>query len=94
VERLRALASIPLLGVTEEVGALAQRLIDEGALPVQAAGDAFRVALAVVNGVDHLVTWNCKHIAIATMRPRIEAVCRAAGFQPVIICTPEEPLEE
>jgi hypothetical protein len=24
------------------------------------------------------------------MRPRIEAVCRESGFQPPIICTPEE----
>jgi hypothetical protein len=25
-----------------------------------------------------------------TLRPQIEAVCRAAGFEPPLICTPEE----
>jgi hypothetical protein len=37
-----------------------------------------------------LLTWNCAHIANAAMRPRIEAVCRGEGFEPPIICTPEE----
>lgn len=33
---------------------------------------------------------NCKHIANATMRGTIEAICRSAGLTPPIICTPEE----
>ena len=33
-------------------------------------------------------------IAIARMRDKIEQVCRANGYKPVIICTPEELLEE
>jgi hypothetical protein len=40
--------------------------------------------------VNSLATWNFKHIANAMMRGRIEAVCRDAGFDPPIICTPEE----
>jgi hypothetical protein len=40
------------------------------------------------------VTWNCAHIANATMRPRIEAICRANGFEPPVICTPLELMEE
>jgi hypothetical protein len=52
--------------------------------------DAFHIAIAAVNGVDYLLTWNCKHIANATLRGRIEKVCRDAGYEPPIICTPEE----
>ena len=33
---------------------------------------------------------NCKHIANAALRLRIEAVCRAAGCEPPLIYTPEE----
>ena len=33
------------------------------------------------------------HIANATLRHRIEAVCRAAGYEPPTICTPQELLE-
>ena len=59
-------------------------------MPAKAAIDAVHVALATVHEIDFLLTWNCAHIANATMRPKIEAVCRAAGFRAPIICTPEE----
>ena len=44
--------------------------------------DAAHIAIAVTNGVDFLVTWNFRHIANATMRVRIEQVCRQAGYEP------------
>ena len=31
-----------------------------------------------------------KHIANATMRSRIDAICRAEGYDLPVICTPEE----
>jgi len=44
--------------------------------------------------LDYLLTWNCVHIANATMRGKIEAICRAAGCEPPIICTPVELVKE
>jgi len=40
-----------------------------------------------------LVTWNFKHIANATARTAIESICRNAGYQPPIICSPDELAE-
>ena len=40
--------------------------------------------------INFLLTWNCKHIANAVQRPLIEHVCREFGFEPPILCTPEE----
>ena len=54
---------------------------------------AAHIAIAVTNGVDYLVTWNFRHIANAAMRSRIERACRSAGYQPAIICTPNELME-
>jgi len=54
---------------------------------------ALHIAVAAVHSVPYLLTWNCKHLANATMRTKIEDVCRSAGYEPVIICTPEELLE-
>jgi hypothetical protein len=34
-----------------------------------------------------------EHLANATLRGRIEKVCRDAGYEPPIICTPEELVE-
>ena len=62
-------------------------------LPVKAATDALHVAIAVLSGVDYLLTWNCTHIANAAIRGRIEQACRAAGMRAPIICTPEELTE-
>ena len=53
-------------------------------LPQRAATDALHVAVAAVNGVEYLVTWNCAHIANAVLRPRIEAACRRAGYEPPV----------
>jgi predicted nucleic acid-binding protein len=91
--RLRFVEDIPTLQLTGEVRELAHDLLSQKALPAQAAVDALHVAVAVVNGMDYLLTWNCTHIANATVRSRIERVCRSKGYEPPVICTPEELLE-
>ncbi len=89
-QRLEAIRGIPLLDLTSEVGALAAAMLVQGGLPEKARIDALHIATATVNGMDYLLTWNCKHIANATLRARIEGICRSAGFVPPIICTPIE----
>lgn len=93
-QRLEALRDLPLLELTVEARALARDLLREAALPAKAAADALHIAVATVHGMNCLLTWNCAHIANATMRPRIEAICRTNGFEPPVICTPLELLEE
>ena len=89
-EREAFLQGIPRLATTVAAGTLASRLIASQAVPAQAAEDALHIALAAVHGVEYLLTWNCKHIANATMRQAIDRACRAAGYEPPVICTPEE----
>lgn len=55
-----------------------------------AVEDALHIAIAAAHGIDYLLTWNCRHIANATMRSRIDSVCRSRGYEPPVICTPEE----
>jgi hypothetical protein len=92
-ERLEIIANLPKLSVSDAVRTLAKALISEGPIPQSAEVDAFHIAVAAVNGVDYLLTWNCTHIANAIMRPKIEEVCRQQGFEPPIICTPQELME-
>lgn len=92
--RLTVIAEIPELEATEEVRTLGQALISRGAMPQKAEIDAYHVAIAAVNGVEYLLTWNCMHIANALMRPKIEAICRSCGYEPPIICTPQELTED
>lgn len=92
--RLEALRGMPLLDVSTEVIGLAGRLLTEGGMPAKARLDALHVATAAVHGMDYLLSWNCKHIANAMLRSRIESICRTAGFEPPVICTPLELVEE
>ena len=93
-ERLQVLDETPLLELTEDAATFAEQLIQQGALPPKAVEDALHIAVAALNGMDYLLTWNFKHIANATMRYRIEQLCRQMGYEPPIICTPQELLEE
>ena len=90
---LAALDSVRLLEATEDAVVLADDFVKRGPLSEKSVEDALHIAIAVVNGIDYLLTWNCKHIANARMRDKIEQLCRARGYEPTIICTPEELLE-
>ena len=91
--RVELLESVTLLDATDDAVELTRKLLDLGAVPWKAADDAAHIAIAVTNGIDYLVTWNFRHIANAAMRSRIERACRSAGYQPAIICTPNELME-
>jgi len=85
---------LPLLDMTTEAVELAALLLDRLALPPQAAADAAHVAVAAVHGVEFVLTWNVAHIANAALRRRVEEVCRAQGYEPPILCTPDELMED
>jgi predicted nucleic acid-binding protein len=92
-DRLEALKGIRVLAITERAEDFARALVAGGAVPSTEREDSLHIALAVVNGVEYLVTWNFKHIANAAMRSKIHGVCIAKGYDPCTICTPEELLE-
>ncbi len=88
--RLEALAGCRVLGVTEATEALTIALLATRLIPPKAAADAAHIAVAAVHHMDFLLTWNCRHIANATIVDRIRSVCAREGYTPPIICTPNE----
>ena len=91
--RQALLAAIPVLTVSDEVIEFAGQLLQRRVVPAKAHSDALHIAVAAVNRIAYLVTWNCSHIASAAVRGKIDGVCRSAGLQAPIICTPEELME-
>lgn len=89
-ERLDVLKTMLLLDTTAEAIALAESMVQTGVVPAKAFPDALHIAIAAEQKVRFLLTWNCRHMANATMRPIIEAACAANGFTAPIICTPDE----
>jgi len=92
--RLAMLRGLPVLGPTTDAIHLSRALLERGAIPKKAEVDALHIAIAAVNGIEYLLTWNCTHIANARMRSKIEAVCRVEGYEPPVLCTPEELMED
>ena len=92
--RLDALAGMGILTISAAAESLAEMLVSNGPIPPEYAEDALHIAVAATNGVDYLVTWNCKHLANAAHRHRIEVLVESAGYACPIICTPEELMED
>lgn len=92
-ERLDVLATMTMLEINEEAIELAEELVHAGAMPAKAGNDALHIAVAALHRVPYLLTWNCRHMANATLRVQIESVCASKGFKAPIICTPEEMME-
>lgn len=89
-QRLDLLREIPVLSATDEVAELAEALVQERVLPRRAAKDAIHIAVAAVHGVDFLLTWNCKHLANAQLLRAVNHLLTESGYEPPVICTPDE----
>ncbi|MBD2115188.1 type II toxin-antitoxin system VapC family toxin [Nodosilinea sp. FACHB-141] len=91
--RISLIAQIESLTIDARAADLAKQLVERRIVPQKAAEDAVHIALAAVNGIDFLLTWNCKHIANALMERAIRKVCGDAGYLMPSICTPLELMD-
>ena len=93
-QRLEAVSLLRILDTFPEADILAQKLLDAGAVPRNSLTDAQHIAIATVHSVEYLVSWNHKHIVNENKREHINQVCQEAGFQPTILCTPIQLMED
>ena len=91
--RLALLENIPVLALSSAVHELAQQLLGAGVVPAKATIDAIHIAVAALNHMQYLLTWNCAHIANAAVRGKIDVACQNASLRAPVICTPEELME-
>jgi hypothetical protein len=92
--RLNVLKGIAVVTSNEAANALAAALVATAALPAKSMRDALHVAIAASNGIDFLLTWNCKHLANGMLRDKITQACVAAGVRAPIITTPTTLFDE
>jgi hypothetical protein len=93
-KRLKAIETFAQLEITNEVLRLAEAFLSNNIIPKKAATDAAHIAVAAVHNMDYLMTWNCAHIANATIFNSVKNICLQEGFSFPIICTPEELMGE
>ena len=86
--RLSIFEPLRLVRSTFDADRLTSSLLANLALPEKARVDAAHIAIAAVNSIDFLLTWNCQHINNVFQKPRIRAVCADSGFRCPEICSP------
>lgn len=88
--RLAELQGIPLLKITDEVTELLRQFLAKGIIPRKAAEDAFHIAIATVNRMNYLLTWNCRHIVNAEIMKGLAKAAAVMGYTLPVLCTPEQ----
>ncbi len=79
-QRLELMAHIDLLELTDEARALTKEILISGLLPAAADRDAAHIALATAHEMDILLSWNCRHIANATIQARLRLLVEKSNF--------------
>jgi len=88
--RLALLADIPVLAPNPDVETVADQLVSRSLIPESARLDASHVAAAALAGVQFLLTQNCRHIANASVLPRVYRLLDDLGLPGLLIYTPAE----
>jgi predicted nucleic acid-binding protein len=82
-----------LLEIDLESEKMAHRYIEEGIIPERYRSDALHIAVAVINGIDAIISWNFEHIVKLKTRVMVNGINRLLGYHEIEICSPEEVVE-
>lgn len=88
----QASAGFSVLSLTDDVEWIAEAYIRHGAVPEGYREDAYRIAIAVVNEVDCLSSWNFKYIVRRRTREIVSKVNTLNSLRQIEIMTPAELL--
>ncbi len=91
--RLDEIKDFPRLEFNEDVEKLAQIYVDRLNIPEKSNLDAVHLAIACMNNIDYIVTWNCRHLANGEIIKKLIKINESLGVHMPIICTPEELTE-
>ena len=72
-----------ILELSEKAVNLANEYIDKGAIPMSEPEDAYHIAIASVNHLDALASWNFKHIVSMNPIRKIHEINMKHGY-PII----------
>jgi len=78
-----------LLDVSPAAIELGQEYVRVGAVPERYANDGLHVAVATVEEMDIILSWNMKHIVKSATRRKVHGINLLAGYHAIEISTPE-----
>ena len=91
--RLAAIKPFSMLDIDDEARSLAEKIVVRRAIPAEYPEDALHIAVAAVNGIEVIITWNFAHLNNPFTRMMIRQIVENEGFSCPEICSPEELLE-
>jgi len=74
----------------DESDKLAQEYVDKGIFSEKFASDANHVAIAVVNGINFLASWNFRHLVKVNTRREVNLINALKGYWQIEIIVPPE----
>lgn len=89
-KRIEAIRDFPVLDITIATQTLATQLLAHQGIPKEYPEDALHIAVATMNAMDVLLTWNFSHLNNAFTRSHIRQIIEQEGYQCPEICSPEE----
>lgn len=75
---------------TDEARRLARRYIDEGILPQGERNDALHLAIAAVEGIGLVLSWNYEHMVNVSRIRAVNAINLVEGYRQIDVRAPEE----
>lgn len=87
---LAAVKRFAILPITNEIQVLAARYVRDGIFPPRYFDDAKHVAVASVNGIGVLLSWNFAHLVKMKTRRMVALVNATENYMPVEIIAPPE----
>jgi hypothetical protein len=92
-KRMAVIKSFRMLDITNQARILAEHILAGRGVPREYPEDALHIAVAAVNGIQVLVTWNFAHLNNPFTRLMVRQIVENEGYTCPEICSPEELLE-
>lgn len=85
---------IAVLNADDEANKLAGLYVESGIIPAKYFFDGAHIAVASINGLDCILSFNYQHINKLKTKRMTENVNLTVGYKGVTICTPMEVLDD
>jgi len=92
--RIKAIEGFTVIDISIQAEDLADLLLEKNGIPKEFPEDALHVAIAAVEKIDFIATWNFKHINNPFTKNKIKQIIEDAGFSCPVLASPEELLGE
>ena len=82
-----------LLSTDEDTQMLAKKYIEHSVIPPRYEDDALHIAIASVNDLDVIVSWNLSHIVKVKTKREVTGINLLMGYKEIDIYSPREVIE-